>query len=140
MKNGIKNIIILGASFFLIISCLAPSCNKTPQYYYVEGEKAFQRKDFKIAYKYFKHALKLNPEYYDVIFRMAVLKVEMDSLKSAVWDFSYAIKLKPTGDSYYQRACAKFKLKDYVGACSDWQNGCDLLHNKSCDKLREQCK
>lgn len=139
-----KTLFIVSVScFFLFFSFSASSLGsggKTAQDYCVAGQKALEKGDIQEAYKLFKKSLKKDPNYYDSVWHLALLKVDMDSLKSAVWDFSFALQLRSTGEGYYQRGKAKWTLKDSIGACADFNSGCDLMHNRSCDQIHLRCR
>lgn len=137
-----KLIIRIIIAFFAVFSALAPSCphKKPPEYYFATGKREYGEKDYKDAYKYLTRAIKLNPDYLEAIWMRANLKMEMDSFASAIKDFSRVIELKKSGDAFYLRANAKWKLADSLGACLDWQTACDLNMNRACDMIRKNCK
>ena len=114
--------------------------HKSPEYYFVAGEKLYQAKEYRKAIGYYTRAIELKPDYIEAYLKRGLSKVEIDSNQSAILDFTKLIELKPNGEIYYLRANSEWSLKDSVSACRDWSEACDLSHNRSCDTKRKFCK
>jgi hypothetical protein len=82
----------------------------------------------------------MKSDYVDAYWKRALAKTRVDSMQSAIADFDKVIELKPSGEAFYQRANAKWILKDSGGACVDWNDACDMQINRACDMMRNNCK
>ena len=133
-----KQIIVL--SIVALVTNFTTGADKTAKEYFQKAEKQQFDKDLKGAYKNYSKAIQLDTNYFEAYFRRAVLKTKMDSFVSAIKDYDRCLKINKTGETYYRRANIKWTLKDSVGACVDWTNACDLIHNKSCDLKRGHCR
>lgn len=135
--------ILISISILFFLAFIIPkteSEGKPAEFYFSKAESEREKKDFKAAYRDYSKAIELKNDYAEAFYKRALLKVDMDSSKSALIDLDKVIELKPTGEVYYHRGHIKWTLKDSIGACQDWVQSCDFLYNHGCDLIREKCK
>ena len=124
----------------IIIVCFSFKSTKSPEYYYEKGEEKYNEQDFKKAIVFYTKAINLKPEYVDALWKRGLSNVKIDSNQLAIKDFSRIIEIRPNGDVYNERAKVKFYIKDTIGACIDWDMGCELINNRACEYRRINCK
>lgn len=114
--------------------------SKDALYYFNRGELRREQKNFSGAYADYTKAIKLDGDFVRAYWKRGLLKIDMDSLKSALGDFDQVIDKEPRDEVYYNRARIRYKLQDSIGACRDWQAACDLGYNRGCDMIWKHCK
>jgi tetratricopeptide (TPR) repeat protein len=114
--------------------------HKSAKEYFELGEKQYEKKEYFKAISEYTRAIELDDKYFSAYWKRGLCKVAINSPGVAIKDFDKAIEISPSGELYYERANAKMKLNDKNGACLDYQIACDLMHNRSCDLLRINCK
>lgn len=134
-----KLVVTFGVFLSIVIICFAFKSTKSPEYYYEKGEEKYNEQDFKKAIIFYSRAIKLKPEYIDAIWKRGLSNVKIDSNMLAIKDFTKIIDIKPNGDVYNERGKVKFYIKDTLGACADWDVGCDLMSNRACELKRKIC-
>lgn len=134
-----KTLIGFTLLLLLLISLSCAPFWKTPEYYYEEGQEYFQANDFIKAIKSYSKAIEEKPSYLDAFIGRGICYVRLDSNLAAIKDFDAANAIYPTANAYYFRGCCKYEIKDSLGACSDWENSCELMLNKACDAFSKNC-
>ncbi len=126
--------------YLIILIVFFLPLGKSPEYYFQEGNKYFDKKEYKKAIDMYSKAIKIKPEYIDAYWKRGISKIQIDSNNSAINDFTRIIEIYPTGDAYNERGKARYNAKDTTGACEDWFLGCELMNNRSCDLQRINCR
>lgn len=114
--------------------------SKDAIYYFNRAELKREKGDFSGAYSDYTRAIKINANFVQAYWKRGLLKIDMDSLKSAICDFDQVINKEPKDEAYYNRGRIKYKLRDSIGACNDWQSACDLGYGRACDMIWKHCK
>lgn len=127
---------------FLILILAFKNHGKSPEYYYQEGEKQYQEKNYTKAIGYYTRAIRIDSAYILPYYKRGLCYLQLDSNKISIKDFDKAIKLSinPSSDFFYYRATAKDKIKDKIGACTDWNQACELMNNRACDLRAINCR
>ena len=90
------------------------------EYYLMGNECITKAQDAKAALANFNKALKLYPDFLDVIIRKGITLYDMDEYFEAENCFNKAIKLSPNlFKALYNRGKNRIKLKNYEGALTD---------------------
>lgn len=113
---------------------------KDALYYFNRAELKREQKNFSGAYSDYTKAINIDQNFIQAYWKRGLLEVDMDSLKKAVWDFTYVIANDPRDEVYYNRARIRYRLQDSIGACSDWKSACDLGYGRACDMIWKHCK
>lgn len=126
-------------AFFL----MAPTCKKTPEYYYSYGKHYESDGDYVQAFRYYSKAIEKNSSYIDAYLARASVCFLQDSFLMAIGDYTKVIDLRPernNSDIYYLRGNVYWgSLRDTL-ACNDFRKSCDLGYNRACDAWRKHCK
>lgn len=128
----------------LLIILVAPSCpQRTPTYYFNEGEKLTALGESFKAIMYYTKAIKDKPGYIEAYVSRASAWMKEDSIDRAIQDYSKVIELRPSGEAYYLRGAAYWSSasnRDSL-ACKDWLKAKETYnHNRSWEKVRLYCK
>jgi len=128
----------------LLLLCVAPSCpNKTPQYYFEQGNKEIAERDFPTAIRYFTKAIIDKPDYVDAYLQRAIAFTQEDSIHRAIEDYTKVLELRPrenNAEIYCLRAECYYLWSQDSLACKDWDKACEELGNlNACNKKRQLC-
>lgn len=109
---------------------------KDAVFYFNEGNSKYKMKDINGALNDYNKAIELNPDYYKAYNNRGILNAsELNNLNDALKDFDKAIEINPEyGDAFLGRGSVKYSLKDYSGACSDWE----AAYNKGVHQAYQQ--
>jgi len=125
---------------------------KTPEEFYKRGISNYSLGNYMQSIADFTEASKFPPYtnfFLTYSYRANARQKAGDNFE-ALHDFDRAISLKPAEQSYfsawlttiYNRGVAKYNLKDYEGACQDWQTAVQLGFRDigSDQTIKENCK
>lgn len=90
----------------------------------------------------YTQVIALNPNNLDAYFYRGLAKNDLGDFSSAIVDYSKIIVTQPDPDTYYNRANARYSLKNYIGAKEDYENALkldpnfiDALYSLGCTKF-----
>ncbi len=111
------------------------------KFYFQRGEKEYANKNWSGAIREYSKAIKIDRNYLEAYFKRGLARSNADSLNQAIDDFNKTISLQtsPSGEPYLQRGNVRWKLKDSIGACSDWHDACEYNSNRGCEAFRKKC-
>lgn len=106
------------------------------------GNNKFQNGDAAGALKDYNKAIELKPDYYKAYNNRGILKSsELKKDNDALKDFEKAIEINPDyAEAYLGRGTSKYNLKDFDGACKDWQKASGLGNIQASEQLKKYCK
>lgn len=127
---------------------LAPSCpSKSPEYYYLEGEKLSKSGNNELAIRYYSAAIKNNHNYIEAYMARAKANMLIDSIRNAMVDYDTLIvkilhsnDYQKLGDIYFLKADAHYLLSEDSLSCKYYRKSRDLNNTKSWDRIRKRCK
>ena len=104
------------------------------------GWAKYLKEDFKGAVEDYQKALIINSNYAFSWNNMGIAYFKLEQYSKAVEAYNEAIKIDPKyGNAYLNRGSAKELMKDFKGACLDWQKAKELGVEEAKDFLKD-CK
>lgn len=95
--------------------------NPDPNSYFNRGNSKFSLQDYEGAKLDYEHAFKLDPEFYDALYNLALTKYFLEDYQGSITDINTLIKVAPKhSELYLHRANAYIKLKKYEFAMTDF--------------------
>jgi tetratricopeptide (TPR) repeat protein len=104
--------------------------------YFNSGNRKYQYGDIEGAIADYTRAIGIWPGYYKAYNNRGIARaVGLKNFEEALGDFNKAIELRPDyADAWLGRGTARYNLKDFQGACSDWQKA-RSLGNRQADEM-----
>ena len=115
---------------------------KQAKMYFNSGNNNFQNDNVDAALKDYNKAIELNPDYYKAYNNRAILKSsKLKNDNEALKDFSKSIEINPNfADAYVGRGTSKYNLKDFEGACKDWNKAASMGSVQAQNQIEKYCK
>ena len=102
------------------------------EYYFNEGVKKYNAKDFEGAKVDFTKAIELDPNFVAAYTNRGFAKHKLKEFEGAKEDFTKAIELDPNlVEAFISRGLAKYGSEDFKGAVEDYTKAIELNPNKS---------
>lgn len=103
---------------------------KSAEDYYMAGQDAFQRGEFKEAIRRYDEAIKINPSYVEAYEGRGFVKWASGDHHNAIKDWDYVIEHCPNhADAYNNRGLCKIAIGDVSGAVKDCGQAINLKPN-----------
>ena len=115
---------------------------KKAKTFFNSGNNNFQNGNVDEALKDYKKAIELNPNYFKAYNNRAILKAsKLKNDSEALKDFNKAIEINPNyDDAYLGRGTSKYNLKDFEGACKDWNKAVSMGNAQAQKQIEKYCK
>ena len=109
--------------------------------YIARGIAKWKVKDYQGALYDFDNAIRIKPGSALAYSNKGNIHEEMKRLDLAEKDFSGSVLADPGfAIGYFNRGMIRFKLKDNIGACSDWSKALELGYTNAGEYLKRYCK
>lgn len=101
------------------------------------GDVHYQNGDLQTAFKYFSHALSLDPSYYQACYNIGVIWGNGGDHEKAAEYFSMALTINPEfARGYAKRGVAFMNAGNAEAAAADFRRACDLGDEEGCSRLQ----
>jgi len=115
---------------------------KKAKTFFNSGNNNFQNGNVDEALKDYNKAIELNPDYFKAYNNRAILKSsKLQNDNEALKDFNKAIEINPNyADAYVGRGTSKYNIKDFKGACKDWNKAASMGNVQAQNQIEKYCK
>ena len=109
-------------------------------FYYNQGQKKYQSKDYSGAISDYTKAIEIKPNYAPAYNNRGAAKYKLNDFYGAVSDYNKALKIDPKDPrAFTNRGSAKRLIGDKKGACSDWRKASSLGSKNAAKFFRKDC-